>query len=129
MHRAVERPTRRIAYKRWPFTHDKTPMLTRWLATPNQLPRDGRDTLFMLFVIGWVLAPQVGHLPVWCSLMAASALIYRAYLAWPARALPSKWLLRGVLVLTVAATLMTHKTLLGRDAGVTLVVVLLALKT
>ena len=104
-------------------------MLTRWLATPNQLPRDGRDTLFMLFVIGWVLAPQVGHLPVWCSLMAASALIYRAYLAWQTRALPSKWLLRGVLVLTVAATLMTHKTLLGRDAGVTLVVVLLALKT
>ena len=104
-------------------------MLIRWLATPNQLPRDGRDTLFMLFVIGWVLAPQVGHLPAWCSLMAASALIYRAYLAWHTRPLPSQWLLRGVLVLTVAATLMTHKTLLGRDAGVTLVVVLLALKT
>lgn len=100
-----------------------------WLATPNQFPRDSRDTLFMLIVISGVLAPQIGHLPVWCSLMAAAALIYRGYLAWHNRPLPSQWLLRGVLVLTVIATLWTHKTLLGQDAGVTLVVVLLALKT
>jgi transglutaminase-like putative cysteine protease len=104
-------------------------MLTQWLDSPNQLPRDSRDTLFMLFVIAWVLTPQIGHLPLWCSLMAASALAYRGYLAWHTRPLPSKWLLRCVLVLTVAATLWTHKTLLGQDAGVTLVVVLLALKT
>ncbi len=104
-------------------------MLTRWLTSTNKLPRDSRDTLFMLFVLSWVLVPQVDHLPVWCSMMAASALVYRAYLAWHTRPLPSKWLLRVVLVLTVAATLMTHKTVLGREAGVTLVVVLLALKT
>lgn len=104
-------------------------MLTTWLATPNQLPRDSRDTLFMLLVISWVLAPQIGHLPLWCSFMAAGALAYRAYLAWHTRPLPSQWFLRGALVLTLAATLWTHKTLLGRDAGVTLVVVLLGLKT
>ncbi|MDP3309721.1 MAG: DUF3488 and transglutaminase-like domain-containing protein, partial [Polaromonas sp.] len=33
------------------------------------------------------------------------------------------------LVIAVGATLLTHKTLLGRDAGVTLIVILLALKT
>ena len=104
-------------------------MLKNWFSSPTQLPRDSRDTLFLLFVISWVLLPQVGHLPLWCSVMAASALLYRAYLAWHTQPLPSKWLLRGVLVLTVGATLMTHKTLLGREAGVTLVVVLLALKT
>ena len=37
--------------------------------------------------------------------------------------------LLGLLAITIAATLFTHKTLLGRDAGVTLIVVLLALKT
>ncbi len=34
-----------------------------------------------------------------------------------------------MLALALGATLVTHKTLLGRDAGVTMVVVLLALKT
>ena len=40
---------------------------------------------------------------------------------WPVRV--------GLLGITLAATFMTHSTLLGRDAGVTLIVVLLALKT
>lgn len=108
---------------------ERPTMQSTWFTTSTQLPRDSRDTLFMLFVIAWVLAPQIGHLPLWCSLMAAGALIYRAYLAWHTRPLPSQWWLRAALVLTIAATLWTHKTLLGRDAGVTLVVVLLALKT
>src|SRR5690606_22384297 len=39
------------------------------------------------------------------------------------------WLLRVLLVLAVAGTLLTHGTILGRDAGLTLIVALLALKT
>lgn len=93
------------------------------------LPREGRDTLFLLGVIAWVLLPQVPNLPVWCSALAASVLLWRGWLAWQARPLPGKWWLAGLLVVTTAATLYTHKTLLGRDAGVTLIVVLLALKT
>jgi hypothetical protein len=45
------------------------------------------------------------------------------------RPLPGKWWLLGLLAVTVAATFASHQTLLGRDAGVTLIVVLLALKT
>ena len=37
----------------------------------KNLPREARDTLFLLAVIAWVIAPQVGNLPVWCSAMAA----------------------------------------------------------
>lgn len=95
----------------------------------GNLPRDSRDTLFMLVVIAWVVMPQVGHLPLWCSLLAAAVLIWRGWLAATLRPLPSRWWLLAPLVVTVGATLFTHKTLLGRDAGVTLVVVLLALKT
>ena len=54
---------------------------------------------------------------------------YGIALAWRARPLPSRWWLLGLLVLTIGATLLTHRTLLGRDAGVTLLVVLLTLKT
>lgn len=93
------------------------------------LPRDSRDTLFLLAVIAWVLLPHVGHLPWWCSALAATMLVWRGWLAFALRPLPGRWVLLGCLLVTVAATLATHRTLLGRDAGVTLIVVLLALKT
>ena len=95
----------------------------------SNLPRDGRDTLFLLVVIAWVILPQVSNLPVWCSLLAAGVLAWRGYLAYLSKPLPSRWWLLALLVVTVAATVFTHRTLLGRDAGVTLIVILLALKT
>lgn len=100
-----------------------------WRQTLSQLPRDSRDTLFLLGVITWVLLPQVSHLPVWCSAMAAAVLCWRAWLAWKGQMLPSRWWLLGVLLLALAATWLTYRTLLGRDAGVTLIVMLLTLKT
>jgi transglutaminase-like putative cysteine protease len=100
-------------------------MLTRL----NKLPRDSRDTLFLLLVMAWVVMPQVGHLPLWCSLLAAGLMLWRAALAVFSRPLPRRWWLLLLLLLTTGATLFSYKTLLGRDAGVTLIVVLLALKT
>ncbi len=97
--------------------------------TLSSLPRDARDTLFLLVVIAWVIAPQASVLPLWTSLMAGAVLLWRGMLAWTGRPLPHVWLLRLGLVLAVAGTLLTHRTILGRDAGVTLIVVLLALKT
>lgn len=94
-----------------------------------KLPRDSRDTLFLLAVIAWVLLPQASHLPWWCSTLAAGMLAWRGWLAFSLRPLPGRWWLLAALVLTVGATWATHRTLLGRDAGVTLIVVLLALKT
>ncbi|HYF44286.1 MAG TPA: DUF3488 and transglutaminase-like domain-containing protein [Ramlibacter sp.] len=100
-------------------------MLTKLAA----LPRDTRDTLFLLAVIAWVVLPHVPNLPLWCSLLTATVLGWRGWLAWKAQPLPGKWWLLALLAAAVAATLVTHRTLLGRDAGVTLIVVLLALKT
>lgn len=103
-------------------------MLT-WPAKLRNMPRDARDTLFLLGVIAWVILPQTPHLPIWCSALAAIVLVWRGRLAWLGQPLPSKWWLIGLLLLTIGATLMTHRTLLGRDAGVTMIVVLLTLKT
>ncbi len=93
------------------------------------LPRDSRDTLFLLLVIAWVILPQVDRLPLWCSLLAAGLLLWRGWLAVTLRPLPARWWLLALLALSAAATWRTHGTLLGRDAGVTLIVLLLALKT
>ena len=104
-------------------------MLKAFFQKLNALPREGRDTLFLLLVIGWVVLPQVGNLPLWCSGLAAGVLLWRGRLAWTSRPLPGRWWLLGLLGATIAATLLTHRTLLGRDAGVTMIVVLFALKT
>jgi transglutaminase-like putative cysteine protease len=100
-----------------------------WHTRINHLPRDTRDTLFLLAIIGWVVLMQVAHIPWWCSALTVGVLLWRGRLALHNQPLPGwPWRL-GLLLLTLAATASTHQTLLGRDAGVTLVVVLLALKT
>ncbi|WP_252374538.1 DUF3488 and transglutaminase-like domain-containing protein [Hydrogenophaga sp. 2FB] len=97
--------------------------------TLSALPRDTRDTLFLLAVVGWVVAMQVAHIPWWCSALTAGVLVWRTTLALRGLPLPG-WPARlGLLVITMVATWATHGTVLGQDAGVTLVVVLLALKT
>ncbi|MFM9925617.1 DUF3488 and transglutaminase-like domain-containing protein [Variovorax sp. H27-G14] len=93
------------------------------------LPRDARDTLFLLAVIALIVLPQVENLPWWCSAITAMVLLWRGLLAVKAQPLPSKWWRVALLAMTLGATYATHRTLLGRDAGVTLVVILLALKT
>ena len=104
-------------------------MLKQAMDKLNNLPRDSRDTLLLLLVIAWVLLPQVPNLPLWCSALAAGVLLWRGYLAVNNQPLPGRWWVLGLLAITVGATLLSHKTLLGRDAGVTLLVVLLTLKT
>ncbi len=93
------------------------------------LPRDVRDTLFLLAVIGWVVLMQAAHVPPWCLGLTATLLGWRAYLTLRLRPLPGLWTRVALLALAVGATYLTHRTILGRDAGVTLIVVLLALKT
>ncbi|HEX7890431.1 MAG TPA: DUF3488 and transglutaminase-like domain-containing protein [Ramlibacter sp.] len=93
------------------------------------LPRDGRDTLFLLLVIGWVVLPHLANLPLWCSLLVGVVLVWRGTLAVQAKPLPGRWWLVALLVVMLAGTWASHRTLLGRDAGVTMIVALLALKT
>ena len=93
------------------------------------LPRDTRDTLFQLLVIGWTIAPHLLHLPTWCGVMSVALLGWRARLALRAAALPSRWLVSALLMLAAALTLWGESTLLGKEAGITLLVVLLSLKT
>ncbi len=97
--------------------------------TLASLPRDARDTLFLLFVIAWVVAPQVNNLPGWASLLTGAVLLWRAQLAWHNKPLPGQWTKLLLVVVAVVGTLYSHRTILGRDAGVTLIVMLLALKT
>ncbi|WP_310389822.1 DUF3488 and transglutaminase-like domain-containing protein [Roseateles sp.] len=95
----------------------------------SRLSRDSRDTLFLLATIAAVVLPHGGHLPIWVSALTALILGWRAWLAWDSRPLPGRWVLVAVLLGAAAMTWFTHRTLLGREAGITMLVMLMALKT
>lgn len=95
----------------------------------SPLPREARDTLFLLAIIAGTLVPHAAHLPWWCSVVTAAVLGWRARLAWRSEALPGRWSLMAVLALVVGLTYATHQTLLGREAGITMLAMLMALKT
>lgn len=100
--------------------------LTAWW---NRLPRDTRDSFFLLGVIAAVIAPHVDHLPWWSSALTAIVLCWRAQLSWRQRPLPGRWWLAAVIALYTGLTWLTFRTLIGREAGITLLVMLMALKT
>lgn len=95
----------------------------------GSLPRDSRDTLFLLAVLAWVIAPLSLQLPPWVGALAGCMLGWRALLAWRSAALPRPALRVLLLVVSVAAVFVRFRTLAGYEAGISLAVLLLALKT
>lgn len=107
-------------------TANKPPGLrASWL----QLPREARDTLFQLGVIAWIILPHLNHLAWWCGAMTSVLLFWRSYLALTNAPLPGRWPLIALLVIASGLTWWTERTLFGKQAGVTLLVVLMGLKT
>ncbi len=95
----------------------------------QRLPRDMRDSFFLLGVITVVMAPHAGHLPAWATALTGLVLLWRGQIAWRQRPLPSRWWLLAVMAAYAALTWLSYRTLIGRDAGITLLVMLMALKT
>jgi len=95
----------------------------------SHLPREARDTLFLLAVIGWTSLPHLTHLPVWCAALTAGVLLWRARLALAGAALPGRSVLVVVLVVAAGLTYWSFGSLLGKEPGVTMAVALMALKT
>lgn len=100
------------------------PSLTRSAA----LPRAAAGEFFLLAVVALVIAPHVLQLPLWCSAFVALMLLWRTGLASGAVPRPGRAMLALLLVLSVAAIGLNFRTLVGTEASVTLVVVLLSLK-
>jgi len=94
----------------------------------RRLPRETRDTLFLLAVIAWTIVPHVSHLPPWCVFLAAAMLLWRAKLAFAHAPLPSRWVLFAMLGVSAGLTYWSFGTVLGKDPGVTMTVALTALK-
>jgi len=101
------------------------PGLNRLLRLPQQV----QQTLFLLAVVAWVLLPHMVQAPLWVAALGVSLLLWRATIAIKGQALPTRVTLVAILALIVGSTLWSHQSGFSRDAGVTLVTLLLALKT
>jgi len=85
--------------------------------------------LLALFTgIALAAGPHLPRVPIWIGGTAAMLLGWRAWAAWQRLPLPNKWLLYVLAVGGVASVWMINRTLFGRDAGVTLLVLLVSLK-
>ncbi|MEO7030722.1 MAG: transglutaminaseTgpA domain-containing protein, partial [Herbaspirillum sp.] len=104
------------------------PTLFKWLGFQLPLARDKADTLLLLVSCLFVLAPQVVHLPWWISALVALLLIWRSVITLRGLRMPSRWVLLPLVLLASAGVYGQFSTIFGRDAGVALVVLLLAFK-
>ncbi|MDN2711911.1 DUF3488 and transglutaminase-like domain-containing protein [Janthinobacterium sp. SUN118] len=100
--------------------------MRRWL---TNLPRDKADILLLLLAAAMVLAPHALHLPPWLSLAMAAPLLWRAAITVRGTRQPQLALLLPLALLGIAGVHASYGTLLGRDAGVAMLALLLALKS
>lgn len=93
-----------------------------------RLTRDKSDTLLLLAAALMVLAPHFAHLPLWISAVVCGTLLWRAAITWRGKRMPPLWLLLPVSLAAMAGVYRSYHTLLGRDAGVAMLALLLAFK-
>jgi transglutaminase-like putative cysteine protease len=82
----------------------------------------------LLFAVLLAAAPHALHLPKWVLLLAASLWLWRVYLLHRDLRLPNRWLLSLFTIAGSVGIFFHYRSLFGRDAGVTLLVLMLALK-
>ncbi|QJE03107.1 DUF3488 domain-containing transglutaminase family protein [Massilia forsythiae] len=75
-----------------------------------------------------VLAPHAAHLPLWVTLLCGATLAWRAALTVLGRRLPPGRYLIPLAAASMAGILASYDTVLGKDAGVAMLVLLVAFK-
>ena len=87
-------------------------------------------THMMLMLAGLALAaaPHVMRAAWWMGVGMAAAFLWRLDIAWKDKRLPSRLILVAMAIVAMTAVFLTFRTFIGRDAGVTLLTMLLALK-
>jgi transglutaminase-like putative cysteine protease len=89
---------------------------------------DARLIYGLIACVLLINAPHFMHLPLWVSALNVALLCWRGYLAWAKRPMPPRWLLPLLVTGAMGGILLTFHTLFGREAGVTMLVLLAAFK-
>jgi protein-glutamine gamma-glutamyltransferase len=82
----------------------------------------------LLVGIALTLMPQIARLPTWVTVIVAAMVVWRTRLALRDDPLPRKWLLLALVLASVFALYAHYRTVIGRDVGVSMLVLFLGLK-
>ena len=97
-----------------------------WRKLP--LSRDKSDTLLLLTACLLVLLPHVPALPWWTLACCFTLMCWRGWITLTGRSLPRSWLLVPISMAMMAGVYLTFRTFFGREAGVTMLTILLTCK-
>ncbi|QJR15402.1 transglutaminase TgpA family protein [Usitatibacter palustris] len=89
---------------------------------------DMRNVMWLLAAMTFVVAPHMERAPLWVAAFCACAVGWRGWIAWSALRFPPRWLVIAITLGASAAIFLSYGRLLGRDAGVTLLIVMVAMK-
>jgi len=96
--------------------------------TDAKQPVSWRHMRWQLVALALVAAPHATHMPVWTIALMVMLIAWRGYLGYARLVLPNRWLLLLIAVAATVGVFLSYRTIFGRDAGVTLLVVMLGLK-
>lgn len=92
------------------------------------MSREKADTLLLIGTCVLVLLPHAVHLPAWIMPCCLLLLFWRGWLTFRGSRMPPRWLLLPIAIAAMGGVYWSHKTFFGRDAGVAMLSLLLALK-
>lgn len=90
--------------------------------------RERRDLLVLLAAVALVVAPHFDHLAWWATAILVLLWFWRVWLTVTQRPAPGRFAMLPLLAAAAGAVWLEHGTLVGRDAGVTFLLLLMALK-
>ncbi len=90
--------------------------------------QDKADTLLLMGACLLVLLPHLPHLPLWSAIVCLALLGWRAWITFTGQRLPPRWLLLPISLGVAIGVYLSYRTFFGRDPGVMLLAMLLALK-
>lgn len=97
--------------------------------TDKGSPRLSRvQVLWLLLAALASIAPLLPHMPYWLGGLASLILGWRGLLWWQRRDLPPRWIMVLLAIAGIAGVFLGYGNLFGREPGVALLVLLLALK-
>ncbi|MEP6609317.1 MAG: DUF3488 and transglutaminase-like domain-containing protein [Burkholderiaceae bacterium] len=90
--------------------------------------RERRDMLVLLLAVTFVVLPHFEHLVWWATAVLVLLLVWRAFLTLSQKPIPSRLLMMPLLITAAGAVYLQYQTVVGQQAGVTFLCLLMALK-
>jgi protein-glutamine gamma-glutamyltransferase len=95
---------------------------------PTFAPLPRTDVLWLAAGLLLAAIPHVLLIAPWVSAFFFFTLAWRAYISWRGRAMPPRWQILALAAIAMAGIYLGYRTLVGRDAGVALLLIMSSLK-